>query len=89
MTTDSAGPIRSELAELIASLSDSQLRTARRFLRFLKEDEDPFVRLHRDASIEDEESLPGEDDGAHLARNEYERGQYVTLEQIESERGSN
>jgi hypothetical protein len=68
-------------------MPESQLGTVRRFLRFLREDDDPFVHRHLDAPIDSERSSSSEDHAAALAREEFDRGEYVPLEELEAEFG--
>lgn len=77
--------LRSELAELVASLPESELHAALRYLRFLEEEADPLLRRLREAPYDDEEWTEEEAEEARLAREEIDAGKGIPFEQVKAE----
>jgi hypothetical protein len=81
---ESSTDVRSQLSELVATLPDSELHAALRYLRFLEEEADPLLRRLREAPYDDEPFTPEEEEEARLAREEFARGEFVTLDELDA-----
>jgi hypothetical protein len=82
--TQSTNDLRGELVKLIATLPDSELHAALRYLRFLEEEADPLLRRLREAPYDDEEWTEEELREADLAWDEIEAGKGVPLSEIDT-----
>lgn len=66
---------KDELHHLVEQLPESGLATARRLLEALRLlGNDPMLRAHAAAAMDDEPTSPAEDEGAAEAWAEYQRG---------------
>jgi len=82
---ESSTDVRSQLSELVATLPDSELHAALRYLRFLEEEADPLLRRLREAPYDDEPFTPEEEEEARLARDEIDAGLGIPMEQLKAE----
>lgn len=74
---------RAEMHELVDSLSDEELMAAKRYVEFLRSDyTDPLLWALDTAPEDDEPTTPEEDAGAEEARQEYLRGETISLEEL-------
>ena len=76
---------REELRHLVDELPESELDTARRFLRYLRDTVDPLVRTLLEAPEDDEPTTPEEDESAREAWQEYLRGEAISAEEAKRE----
>ncbi len=72
------------LHRLIDTLPDSALDEAERHLMALQAD-DPMLRVLLAAPLDDEPTTPEEDAGAALARDEIQRGEFLTADAAKRE----
>ena len=78
---------REELRHLVDDLPDSELDTARRFLQYLRDTADPVLRAFLDAPEEDEPETDEERAAVAEAREDFEAGRVVPLEEVKGEFG--
>ncbi len=72
---------REELHRLVNDLPDSELHAVRRFLEFLRFQDDPLLRKLLLSPEDDEPTSPEEDAASEEAWQEYLRGEFVSAEE--------
>ena len=73
--------IKDELHRLVDELPARELHGAKRFLEYLRNMGDPFLRSLMEAPEDDEPTTPEEDEGAREAWQEYLRGEGISMEE--------
>ena len=76
---------KDELHRLVDELPQKELHGAKRFLEYLRNMGDPFLRALSEAPEDDEPTTPEEDEGAEEARQEYLRGEARPWEDVREE----
>lgn len=77
---------RDTLRRLVDELPDSDLRTATRFLEFLRiVERDPVLQALLEAPEDDEPTTDEEDEGAEEAKQEYVAGKARAWEEVREE----
>ncbi len=74
-------PIKDDLHRLVDELPRNELHGAKRYLEYLRNMGDPFLRALSEAPEDDEPTTPEEDEGAEEARQEYLRGEWISMEE--------
>jgi len=77
--------LRDELHQAVDQLPDGELDAAHRFVSYLRDEGDPFLKKVREAPPDDEPVSAEEEDGATEAREELERGEAISHEEMKSE----
>ncbi|MBI4339524.1 MAG: hypothetical protein HY680_06180 [Chloroflexi bacterium] len=72
---------RTALRKLVGQLPESELVAAHRYLCYLRDVGDPFLRALKNAPLDDEPSTPGEDAAADKAWQEYLEGKAMSAEE--------
>ncbi len=72
---------REDLHKLVAQIPEDEIAAAGRYLQYLRDVGDPFVRALFEAPFDDEPTTPEEDEGAEEARQEYLRGEVLSAEE--------
>lgn len=78
---------KEKLYRLIDRLPEGELHAACRYLEYLKEKGDPLMAALMNAPEEDEPISEEEEAAVQVARDELERGEYVTDEELRRELG--
>ena len=73
--------IKDELHRLVDELPRNELHGAKRYLEYLRNMGDPVLRALMEAPEDDEPTTPEEDEGAEEARQEYLRGEGISMEE--------
>lgn len=73
---------KEQLHKLVDQISDDDLAAAARYLEYLRDEGDPFVRALAHAPEDDEPETPEEAADVALAKAEIERGDFDFLDDI-------
>ena len=77
--------IKDDLHRLVDELPKRELSGAKRYLEYLRNMGDPVLRALMEAPEDDEPATPEEDEGAEVARQEYRRGEGISMEEAKRE----
>ena len=77
--------IKDDLHRLVDELPKRELHGAKRFLEYLRNMGDPVLQALMEAPEDDEPPTPEEDKGAEKARQEYRRGEGISMEEAKRE----
>lgn len=77
--------LKDELHRLVDELPSGELRSAKRYLEYLRNMGDPALRKLLEAPEDDEPSTREEDESADQAWQDYLRGNWVSSEQAKRE----
>ena len=72
---------RTALRKLIDQLPESEFVAAHRYLCYLRDEGDPWLRALKNAPLDDEPSTPEEDAAADVAWREYLEGKTMSAEE--------
>ena len=73
--------VKEDLHRLVDELPKKELPVAKRYLEYLRNMGDPFLRTLMEAPEDDEPTTPEEDKGAEEAWHEYLRGEGISMEE--------
>ncbi len=79
---------RERLYRLVDQIPEKEVHAAERYLEYLAEHGDPFIRKLMNAPLDDEQVTEEEEAGVREAWEDYEGGRVQTLEEVEKELGS-
>ena len=77
--------VKERLHQLVDELPESELHTAERFLAYLRDGADSFLRALAEAPEDDEPTTLDEDEGSAEAWQEYQRGEARPWTQVREE----
>ena len=77
--------IKKDLHRLVDELPKKELPVAKRYLEYLRNMGDPGLRAMLEAPEDDEPTTPEEEKGAEEARQEYMRGEGISMEEAKRE----
>ena len=77
--------IKKDLHRLVDELPKKELPVAKRYLEYLRNMGDPVLRAMLEAPEDDEPTTPEEEMGVEEARQEYLRGEGISLEEAKRE----
>jgi predicted transcriptional regulator len=78
---------KEKLHRLVDSLPNEEVRAAERYLEYLAEHGDPFIRTLMRAAFDDESVTEEEEAGVREALDDYRAGRVQTLDEVEKEFG--
>lgn len=78
---------KERLYQLIDQIPEREIHAAERYLEYLAEHGDPFVRKLMNAPIDDESVTEDEEAGVREAWADYKAGRVGTMEEVEEELG--
>ncbi len=73
---------RERLHQLVDQIPEGEISAAGRYLQYLRDFGDPFVKAFMEAPYDDEPTTPEEDEGVEEARQEYLRGEARPWEEV-------
>ena len=79
---------RERLYRLVDQIPEGEVHAAARYLEYLAEHGDPFIRKLMNAPLDDEPVTEEEEAGVREAWEDYKGGRVQTLEEVEKELGS-
>ena len=79
---------RERLYRLVDQIPEGEVHAAERYLEYLAEHGDPFIRKLMNAPLDDEPVTEEEEAGVREAWEDYKAGRVQTLEEVEKELGS-
>ena len=77
--------IKEDLLRLVDELPKKELPVAKRYLEYLRNMGDPVLRAMLEAPEDDEPTTPEEEKGAEEARQEYIRGEGISMDEAKRE----
>ena len=79
---------RERLYRLVDQIPEGEVHAAERYLKYLAEHGDPFIRKLMNAPLDDEPVTEEEEAGVREAWEDYKEGRVQTLDELEKELGS-
>ncbi len=76
---------KDDLLRLVEALPETELHSARRYLEYLRDAGDPFMRKLLEAPEDDEPITPEDDNAAEEAWEEHLRGESVSADEAKRE----
>lgn len=86
-TTAMEAKAKERLYRLVERIPDEDIRAAERYLEYLAERGDPFIRKLMNAPLDDEPVTEEEEAGVREAWEDYKAGRVHSLEEIKQELG--